>query len=313
MGLVAAIDIGSNAIRLAIGSSVPQETLREVRSYRKALRLGADVFVDGRVSIEKIDLMIETLKEFAEILSGCGEVKVRAVATSALREASNREEVVRAVYQASGIPLDVISALEEARLISVGITSAVGLQNTSAIHFDMGGGSFEVSHLKDGAIARSTSLPLGAVRLMQRCRSQSLSMAQLANAIDPEIRSGLNEFLDLVTHQHISVFVGTGGTFKCLRDLKKSLLNTGDQGSLSSAEFRELEVQLHSISDEQKRKQLSIKPDHADVIGPACVVFRSVFDFFDIASIQIPRVGLKEGVLLDLAFALHASKNDGSE
>src|ERR1051326_3152484 len=167
MPTIASIDVGSNAIRLAVANVDSNGEYRTVYNERAPVRLGQDVFTKGLISTHTIDRMLEAFGEFRKKLDDHAVTHVKAVATSALREATNRDLALKAVQKATGIEVAVIGGEEEARLIHLAAKTAVNLKNKVALLVDIGGGSVEVVLADDSAVLCTESYAMGSVRLLK--------------------------------------------------------------------------------------------------------------------------------------------------
>src|SRR5437016_4542472 len=165
--VVAAIDIGSNAIRLAIAKANADGEYQTVYSVREPVRLGQDVFTTGTISTHTIDRTVQALIDFKQKLVQHGATHVKAVGTSALREAMNRDAVQKAVAKATGIEILIIGGEEEARLIHLVAKQVVNLKNKVALLIDIGGGSVEVVLANDTTVLCTESYSMGSVRLLK--------------------------------------------------------------------------------------------------------------------------------------------------
>ncbi len=161
----AAIDVGSNAMRLRVVEANGPKDIREVASERAPIRLGHDVFLTGRLAPAALVEAVDALKRFREVMRAAGVEAYRAVATSAVRESQNAEVLVERASREAGIKLDVIEGVEEARLVLVSVLHAVEVGSRRALLIDIGGGSVEFTSLSGSAPRASISLPLGTVRL----------------------------------------------------------------------------------------------------------------------------------------------------
>src|SRR5271169_1172733 len=163
---IAAIDAGSNAVRLSVARAYSAMDIEPLHNERYSLRLGEGVFLRHRFSEEIFVKAGKAFSHFKEIMDEFGVTRYRAVATSATREARNRDAFVRRIKQKSGIDLHVVSAKEESRLGREAVVSALGPESPPRCIIDLGGGSLELSVLRDGHVLQSAQLPVGTVRLM---------------------------------------------------------------------------------------------------------------------------------------------------
>ena len=163
---IAAIDAGSNAVRLAVARAYSALDIEPLHSERYSLRLGESVFLRHRFSEDIFKKSVKAFRHFRELMDEFGVTKYRAVATSATREARNRDAFKRRIKQKSGIALEVISSLEESRLGREAALAALGPEAPPRCIIDLGGGSLEISVLRDHSIEHTAQLPVGTVRLM---------------------------------------------------------------------------------------------------------------------------------------------------
>ncbi len=308
---VAGIDVGSNAMRCAIASVNRQGDYEIVASQREAVRLGQDVFGSGNISEETTEKAVEAFERFRAAMDQHGVRLSRAVATSALREAHNREFFVDRVAQETGIELEVIGGEEEARLVCTAVGSKIDLRGKRAILIDIGGGSVEVTYVKDGDIVSTESVAMGTVRLLQRMRNGS---------DDAQFHRRVREYADItriwleqtVGGQKLDFFVGTGGNVEALAGLRALVSSNGAStsskagngngvSSLSAGDLDAIVDRLLDSTYEQRMQEFKMRPDRADVIVPASIVLQTLLSQCRVAALSVPHVGLKDGLLLDLA------------
>src|ERR1700740_3664983 len=162
---IAAIDAGSNAVRLAVARAYSALDIEPLHNERYSLRLGESVFVRHRFSEETVQKGVKAFSHFREVMDEFGVTRYRAVATSASREARNRDTFVRQIKQKAGIVVEVISSAEESRLGRVAVLAALGPESPPRCIADLGGGSLELSILRDQTVEQSVQLGVGTVRL----------------------------------------------------------------------------------------------------------------------------------------------------
>jgi exopolyphosphatase / guanosine-5'-triphosphate,3'-diphosphate pyrophosphatase len=167
MPAIAAIDVGSNALRLVVADVGADRRLTVVESVRDPVRLGQDVFTKGTLSEETIERAVQAFERFREIIDRHGAKWIKAVATSATREAINKDLFLDRVVQRSAIDIVVIGPEEESRLIHLAVADKINLKNKLAMLVDIGGGSAEITFASDGNIISTESFKMGAVRLLQ--------------------------------------------------------------------------------------------------------------------------------------------------
>jgi len=169
----AVIDLGSNALRLQIVECVEGAEPVVLTRHRAPVRLGKDVYAQGRIGPETLEAAEAALRRFADLCEQYGVQRIRAVATAALRESSNRDEVVERLSAASPVPIEVISGTEEAWLLARAVETRVDLAHGRSLLLDLGGGSVEAILVEDGRAVAADSYPLGAIRLLEVARRQA--------------------------------------------------------------------------------------------------------------------------------------------
>lgn len=307
---IAAIDIGSNAIRLALAQVHPKKGVVPLKQFRQPIRLGKDAFSKGWISNESLEKMTESFRRFRKILRHEDVVHLRAVATSALREAKNRMDVLRSVSIHSGISVEVISGEEEAQLIHLGINHYFNLGKASSLLIDMGGGSLELSESHGGKLIRGTTFPLGTVRLLEKLKELQLRTFDLPLAVSSEFEK-VQAYLKKVARPIVHC-VGTGGNLRCLGKLRKDLLGKRSGDVLLTSEVEKIYGLLSALTEKERRLHLKLNRDRADVIIPSTYVVLKVLYECEIGQIHVPPLGLKDGILVDLAQKLKGSVSKGS-
>lgn len=298
---LAAMDIGSNAIRMVIAEH-SLEGLKAVKKYRLPIRLGADVFATGKITAKNLKISARTFKKFKEICIKHKVRHIRAVGTSALREAQNQKAFVELVRRKSGITVEIIDGVEEARIIHQAVRREVHLDLHQALLIDIGGGSVELTFSDHGMMTSTQSFPFGTVRTLEMMKKKNLGEAQLSLV--------MGEFLKPLTHfiqsnspaQPLSFAVGTGGNLEALGKLKPLLLGSPSRTFLSFQELGLIIEKLQKMTIKERIEKLRMRPDRADVILPAAMVIQTVLRQAGLDKLLIPHVGLKDGLIWSLAF-----------
>ena len=299
--LIAAVDAGSNGIRLAIARLNGDGTPREIENVREAVRLGGDAFDLGYLREPTIDAAIAAFERFAARIKHHGVRHVRAVATSAAREASNTRILTSRVRKETGIRLEVIDGLEEAQLVFGGVAGAVDLSGRSALLIDMGGGSVEVTVARNGLALGCETLGLGAVRLLGRLRESGRSEADTEELIEPFQGATANLIRAELKEPKIDVSVGTGGNLECLGRLRGPLLGKEKVGKVKVSDLDPMIEKLLAMSPAHRVTKLGLRPDRADVVAIAAIVLRVILREAKVAKILTPGVGLNQGLLRQIA------------
>ena len=310
----AAIDVGSNALRLRIVEAVSADQVREVATERAAVRLGHDVFLTGRLAPSALIEAVDALKGFRDVMREAGADAYRAVATSALREAQNGPLLVERAEREAGITLEVIEGVEEARLVLVAVKHAVKLRGRRALLIDIGGGSVELTLLTDHAPHPSVSLPMGTVRLHE-------AFLDLDGPVNAAHRALLVEYLErsladatFLRDANPEVVVATGGNAEAIAALCP--FGTDDGQGIDVAAMRLLRVEMASLHPRERRERYGLRGDRADVIVPALFTLCMVADAVGATTIVTPGVGLKDGILaefVDRAFRVWDGPGEAAE
>jgi exopolyphosphatase/guanosine-5'-triphosphate,3'-diphosphate pyrophosphatase len=300
MPAVAAIDLGSNAIRLAIGSLDRDNQLTLVDNFREAIRVGQDVFNSGVISDQTTERIADAFQHFRQIIDRHAVSKVRAVGTSAMREAVNRDSLIKRLREESGIKLEVIQGIEEAQLIAEAVLSKVDVRGKLALLIDIGGGSIEISLVDNGDLILSDSVKMGSVRLLQILEERGRS-AKVFHRLVKDYANGLRRQLKReLGARKVVVCVGTGGNLEALADLKRTILRKDNTTSISRSELDQISETLQALTFKERVEKLGLRDDRADVIIPAAIVLQSILKYAEVEELRIPRVSLKDGLLLQL-------------
>src|SRR6185369_6912557 len=215
MPTIAAIDVGSNAIRLAIANVNADSSYQIVYNVREPVRLGQDVFTKGTISAHTIDKMVETFTNFKKKLEEHSVTRVKAVGTSAVREATNRDVVLKAVNKAAGIELVVIGGEEEAWLIHLAVKTTVNLKNKVALLVDIGGGSVEVVLADDSNVLCTESYSMGSVRLL-KILDEKAGEERFNQLVTEYVDATQRRLEQEIKNQKIDICVGTGGSIESI-------------------------------------------------------------------------------------------------
>ena len=303
MQTIAAIDVGSNAIRLMIGKVDENLHLEPLESLRVPVRLGKDTFKNGIGIISEASMQetVNAFTTFQKVIHDYGVSQFRAVSTSAMREATNQEILIDRILQATGIQVEVISGEEEARLIHLAVSKAIDLKKYVALLVDIGGGSLETTLSANGNIIFAESFKIGTVRLLSQLNQPDKPGVSFEELILKFIESPRHRIQKLIQDQPINLLISTGGNVETLGELAHKLFLRKTNQSLSLRDLETLIERLKSTSYEDRIHQLGLRPDRADVILPAAILLKSVADDTHQTEIIIPHVSLKEGVLWDLA------------
>jgi len=305
---VAAIDAGSNGIRLVIGQLSDDGSLDEVFSVREAVRLGADAFGDGRFHQPTIEKAVEAFTKFRRKLDAYDVQHVRAVATSAAREAENGDALADAIREQTGINLEIIDGLEEAQLIFQAVSGHVELHKKTALLIDMGGGSVEVTVAKNRRALGCETLPLGPVRFLEYLEDNNLTESDVPKLIEKR-RGAVKSMIEAELPEgqaNIDIAVGSGGNIVRLGKLHKSMLGDKASNRVHRELLKKIINRLSDMTIEQRMTKLGMRADRADVIVIAGLVLQMILDDAQVDALEVPGVGLKEGLLRQVARSVRA-------
>lgn len=283
---LAAIDIGSNAIRFQISSVLdtgPRVLFKKMEYIRFPLRLGHDVFTDGKLSrrsIEKFKKLMLTYKLLLELYEADDYM---ICATSAMRESKNGKRLAREVYDELGVEINIIDGKMEAELINKAIASY--LSEKTYLHIDVGGGSTELNIFVGGKKIKTRSFRIGSVRVLEHHDTPAVW-----NSMKEWLKENVKKKYGEVTA------VGTGGNISKIFDLAE--LKAGK--SLSLSRIKEIREMVSELTMEQRIYDLQMNPDRADVIVPASNIYIQAMEWASSKKIIVPEVGLKDGMILHL-------------
>ena len=283
---LAAIDIGSNAIRFQISTvldNAPQVLFKKLEYVRFPLRLGHDVFSTGRISTKSAEKFKKLMKAFRLLIELYEVDDYMFCATSAMRESENGLDLVTEVQEQVGIFIHVIDGNREAEFINRAISSY--LSTKTYLHIDVGGGSTELNLYASGKKIRTRSFKVGSVRVLEHNDSPIMW-----EDMEHWVRETVKKSYGKVTA------VGTGGNISKIFDL--ALSKPGK--TISMKKVKQIRDMIDSYSIEQRIYKLQMNPDRADVIIPASNIYLKVMEWAHATSILVPEVGLKDGIIFHL-------------
>ena len=287
MKKIAAIDIGSNAVRMLICYIIPsgKKYIFQKNSYlRLPIRLGEDSFKDGIISKSKIHKLSDAILSFKYIMNVHDVEYYQIYATSALRESKNSKEVILEIKKTTGLKINLISGLKEAKIISKG-TSLEKLQyNRSFLYVDVGGGSTEYSILRRGEEKKSKSFKIGTVRLLNNLVDDKLFI---------DIKYWLGTYLD--DQDKIKLFA-TGGNINKIQSMTGSKIGK----PISYLSLKDLYNNLTKYNYQERMVKFGLNPDRADVIIPALKIFMTTMESVGSNKLFVPKVGLVDGMINEI-------------
>ncbi|MGB7784698.1 MAG: exopolyphosphatase [Salinimicrobium sp.] len=284
----AAIDIGSNAVRLLISTITEQEgrepLFKKTSLVRVPIRLGADVFLSKKISAENTKRMVDTMQAYKLLMRSHKIEKYKACATSAMREAENGEEIAELIREQTGIDINIIDGNDEAAIIAATDLHALIQTDKTYLYVDVGGGSTEFTLYSSGKTVASRSFKLGTVRLLE-------------DMVPDEVWKETEEWVKRITKEYTKIdLIGSGGNINNI--FKSSGKANGKP--LSFFYLSSYYQLLQSFTYEERITQLNLNQDRADVIVPAAKIYLSAMKWTRARRIYVPKIGLSDGIIKSL-------------
>ncbi|MFM9910598.1 MAG: exopolyphosphatase [Chitinophagaceae bacterium] len=292
---LAAIDIGSNAARLLISDVLKNENgtiqFQKTNLVRVPLRLGFDVFEQKKISDAKETMILNTMRAYRHLLDAYDVPlnHLRAAATSAMRDASNAESIIKKVKEKTGIAIEVITGDAEASLIYENHVAENMDKSHSYLYIDVGGGSTELTFFADGKLLFKRSFNIGTIRLIK-------------NQVSEELWDEMKEFIKKETRRHNDdvIAIGSGGNINKIFSISKR-----KEGKPLVLELlKEYHKEFSSFSVEDRMRIYHLREDRADVIVPALLIYINVMRWANIEEIYVPKIGLADGLIQHLYYEL---------
>lgn len=290
---IAAIDLGSNALRAIIARKSGQE-LKTLKNFRIPLRLGEDVFQLGLISRPKMIKTEEAFIKLLHIFTEYNVTQIKAFATSAMRDSRNGKILASKIFSFTGIDIETISGIQEAETIFYAVKNQINLKKKKALIMDIGGGSTELIITQGEKIIGIESFDIGTIRLLDYHETE----------IESKILKNLNQ-MEMFIQQYIKVkdldfFIGTGGNLRRIGKIRKKMLKKESSEFSLISEISHMKETIVSMSYVDRIRQLELDKNRADVILPAIMLTYHLMKKLNFSTIHLPRVGLKEGILLSM-------------
>ncbi len=281
----AAIDIGSNAMRLLITNIVEQKDkptqFNKSSLVRVPIRLGQDAFTVGEISQENIDRMLDAMKAFKLLMKVHKVEQYRACATSAMREAYNGKDIVELIKKKADIKIDIIDGKKEASIIAASELKQFINSDKTYLYVDVGGGSTEFSLFSEGKMVASKSFKNGTVRLLN-------------NMVNDIVWTEIEKWIKIITADYDSItLIGSGGNINKLFKLSEKHQDTPLSYVYLNAQYQK----LNAMTYEERIAELALNPDRADVIIPATRIYLNAMKWSGARQIYVPKIGLSDGIV----------------
>ncbi len=292
----AAIDIGSNAVRLLFCNVYDEDgviTYKKAELIRVPIRLGEDSFLNGKISSQKEEKLITAMKAFKHLIDVYDAVDYRACATSAMRDAENRYDIVDRVRKEAGIKIEIIDGKTEADIIFSNHIEEHLDKSNNYLYIDIGGGSTEITLFSKNKAIVSQSFNIGTIRMLH-------------NQIDKEFWGYFKNWIVEITKGYKPLMaIGSGGNINKLFKMSGRRLDK----PIATAKLKNLYEVLESYTYEERVHTLGLNPDRADVIIPASKILLTVLKKAEIEKIIIPQIGLSDGIVHQLYEKHKENKN----
>jgi exopolyphosphatase / guanosine-5'-triphosphate,3'-diphosphate pyrophosphatase len=308
----AAIDIGSNSIRMEAGEVIPGQPARILASDREVTRLGESVFRSGSVSEDALKSTCAVLTRMAALYRKLDVVGVRAVATSAIRDTHNQAEFLARASEAAGTAVEIISGREEARLIHLGVESVWPQTGKRVLIIDIGGGSAEIIAAENGQLREAFSRPLGAVRLKEIFLGEDppppRQLRQMAEYIAEKLGPAVGRLGRSGWDRTIATSATAAAVASAVARTPKSKREEVDRQRVTTPQVRKLYEGLSVLGLASRRKVTGIGPRRAEIIVPGLAVLLEFLREFKLPAMYYSRAGVRDGIIADLA-----ARNVGAE
>jgi exopolyphosphatase/guanosine-5'-triphosphate,3'-diphosphate pyrophosphatase len=297
------LDLGSTSFHLLVADATADGDVRRVLRERVMLRLGATVAEGGRVPDDVCERAVETARVLGQSARNAHADLLIPVATAALRDASNGEDVARRIGEAVGVPTRILSGAEEARLTFAAFRRKLKIGSRLALGLDLGGGSLELITGDESEVRFETTLPLGAARLhAELVRSDPMTRDE-KRAVRTRVRERLDEFREALVRWAPRPAIATGGTMRALARLLAAQAGrdlTEIHGTVIPAEeFRELARTLVRSTQAERLAMPGMRRQRADLVPTGALVLRTVLEELELPALTVSDWGLREGVILE--------------
>src|SRR5437763_2357277 len=301
MPVFAAVDIGANSVRLKI-AELTRRKLNVIHEDREVTRLGESVFRNNALAPDAMAHTVKVLTRFYSATQRFRAEKVRVVSTSPLRDSKNSRAFIEWTKSAVGWKIEIISGLEEGRLIHLGVLSNMRIEKKDVLMFDLGGGSCEVTISEHGHIREMFSLPLGAVRLTQEFLLHDPAKPKEVERMREYTAEQVNRIAPAIRRYRVDLAIATSGTAAALAGAARAAQGRSKYAHTVS---RSMTTKLaHELADKSiaERAQLpGIRPRRSEIIVAGAFVFAELMTHYGLASFQYSPLGLRDGVLAQMA------------
>ena len=279
----AAIDIGSNAVRLLLSEVFETQNgpyFRKISLIRMPIRMGRDAFIHKKISRDNADRLLNTIQGFKSLVTAYHPLNFRACATSAMRESSNGSKIQKRIMEQTGVDIQIISGKEEAKIIFANNPWSHLADGRAWLFIDVGGGSTEITIHSSGKTV-SRSFEIGTIRLLE-------------DLVKKDHWKEMKSWIQHHTRSFSSIdAIGSGGNINKIIKMAKC----SDEKTITLAKMKKVRTNLNFFTFDDRIIKLGLKPDRADVIMPAMKIYMSVMKWGGIRGISVPQIGLADGLV----------------
>ncbi|MEJ5260744.1 MAG: Ppx/GppA phosphatase family protein [Anaerohalosphaeraceae bacterium] len=303
--ILAAIDIGTNSIRMSIGQVLSDGRVEVLERLQRAVNLGHDAFRHGHLERDTIRAAISILREFKRRIDFYGARRIWTAATSALREARNADVFVDRVLLSTGLEVDILDPTEQGRLTVLAVQEALkndlSLMGQQTLITEVGGGSTMLTFLKNGQITASQGLGLGSIRLQEILEPAGGSWMQTSEFIRREIESILSPLESLMPLRSVKTFLALGADARFAADQIGTPLPNPFFRKVSRSKFKRLLEKLKSFSPEQLARQYDLPYTEAETLVPALLIYQELLEATSAKEWLVSSVSMRDGLLIELS------------
>jgi exopolyphosphatase/guanosine-5'-triphosphate,3'-diphosphate pyrophosphatase len=304
---IAALDLGSNSFHLLVADVHLDGTFTAVAREKEMLRLGDDVARHGRIPAPTADRAVAAVRRLRQLADALGAREVIARATSAIRTAANGSEFVDRIEAETGVEVEVINGIEEARLVFAAVRASVVLEPAPALCIDVGGGSVEIMIGDASGLRWATSLPLGVGRLTAECVHDDPPSRADRKRLDARIRSGLEPLVDEVRGRRPRLAVGTSGTLNdlvrmavALRSGESTMPASTNALRATRADIEALQERIMAAKTSERRRMPGLEePRRAELLPAGSTLLMTALELFELEGLTVSDWALREGIVLD--------------
>jgi exopolyphosphatase/guanosine-5'-triphosphate,3'-diphosphate pyrophosphatase len=302
---VAAIDIGSNSVRMVVADVMADGSFEVLEQLQRAVRLGQDTFRDGRIGGQALRAATGILRDYRRVLDLYRVKQIRTVATSAVREAANSDTFLDRVFMATGLDVEVIATSEESRLTVSAVRRSIGdgvdVGRGHAMIAEVGGGSTLLTILHEGEIAAAQSLRLGSIRMQEALSTTHEPPDRLARMLRRRIANALSGQEGSLPFQNVRLFVVVGGDARFAASQVGKPMPEAGLSAVERADLDGLVERVERQSPEELARRFGLDFATAETLGPALLVYQALLHATQAGEMIVAPVSMRDGLLLDLA------------